>query len=440
MVLVHDATGLRGRALALEAAVRGLEGANATLRVLIDGRGAAGTVGPMTGTLPAGVQVVLERVDDFAARTRAAEDRLRTAEDAVWSIVRATAEAGAGTVARLTVALGLATPFGGAAGLLPAVAVLAAGGAALRAMRNTPQFAAVVRVGVEFADDLVFGAVGLPVPAPLRGDERALLDAVHDGAVAIGALTVGGLVVTAHDRRPLGGGPPDMADIVGSIPDAEDGGPQVSVTTYTRPDGGIIRLVSVTGTSNQGFGSSRQPFDHVGNLAAYGRNEGESISAVLLALDAAGIRPGDEIVLAGYSQGALVAQAITESGRYDVQGFVSVGGPITTTALPPDVPVVELQHPADPLVALQGLRDPDDDGSAIVTVDPYGPGRAARTDGWFDSHELGLYRESARLAPEFVDPSGPSVARIEAAFAGASATGRQFVTVGREQPRFGGEA
>lgn len=439
MHLVRDPDALRVRALALEASAVELERAMAVLAVtLATPGGGGGMVGTSSTLLVAGAGAFVDRLRVSSARLLAAGEHFRATEEAVGALVRAAGEVGAGAVGRLTIALGVATPFGGAVGLLPVLGLLAAGGVAVTAMRNTPQLAAAIRLGVEYADDLALGAVGVPVPPPFRGDERALLDAVHDGAVAGGILATGGLVVTAHDRGVLGGGPPDLAGIVASIPEADDGGPQVSVTSYARVDGSVVRLVSVTGTSNQGFGTSLQPFDHAGNLAAYGRNEGESISAVLLALDAAGVRPGDRIVLAAYSQGALVAQAIAESGRYDVQGFVSVGGPITTSALPSALPVVELQHPADPVVALQGLRAPRDDGSAVVVLDPYAPGRRTRTDGWFDSHELALYRDSAQLLTERGDPAAsPVMARIEGVFAGTTMTERHLVTVARERPRFG---
>lgn len=229
----------------------------------------------------------------------------------------------------------------------------------------------------------------------------------------------------AHPERQLPGGKrrcssrgpgcasSGLQELVAAIPPSVDGGPQARITSYVGAHGEQLFEVAITGTSNQAYGSTENPFDLAGNLAAYAGIDSQSVSAALAAMEDAGIEPGDAVVFAGYSQGALVAAAIAGTGRFDTKGLVSIGGPIDAEKLRGELqkqegrsgqaaPIIEIQHREDPIVGLQGLA-PDGTDSTVVFADA--DALSPLDDDPLAAHSQARYLETAGLADASGDPA-----------------------------------
>lgn len=278
---------------------------------------------------------------------------------------------------------------------------------------SDPRIQELIRVTVENADDFALGLLGLP-PVP-GADGSSLVSWALAGAGLVGLIPSDSFRV-ASAAVPLEGrdAPPSgLQELVAAIPPSVDGGPQARITSYVGAHGEQLFEVAITGTSNQAYGSTENPFDLAGNLAAYAGIDSQSVSAALAAMEDAGIEPGDAVVFAGYSQGALVAAAIAGTGRFDTKGLVSIGGPIDAEKLRGELqkqegrsgqaaPIIEIQHREDPIVGLQGLA-PDGTDSTVVFADA--DALSPLDDDPLAAHSQARYLETAGLADASGDPA-----------------------------------
>lgn len=323
-------------------------------------------------------------------------ERAEVLSRAVIDAVGASVANALGRSVPLTVAL-----LGPAAGI---AAVVALSGDA--PTLSDPRIQDLIRVTVENADDFALGLLGLP---PVHGaDGSTLVSWALAGAGVAGLVPSDRFRVTST-AVPLDGRtspPAGLHELVAAIPPSVDGGPQVRITSYVDADGAQLYEVAITGTSNQAYGTTGNPFDLAGNLAAYAGIDAQSVSAVLAAMDVAGIDPGDAVVFAGYSQGALVAATIAGTGKFDTKGLVSIGGPIDAERLRAELqkqegrsgreaPIIEIQHREDPIVGLQGLT-PDGSDSTVVVADA--DALAPMGDDPLAAHSQTRYLDTAGLA------------------------------------------
>lgn len=295
----------------------------------------------------------------------------------------------------------------------------------------------LIRAGVDAAGHAPFGGLppGLYELLDLKGAEGtaaiAYLLAVQLGLIAPGVFTVTELRTT-HLRDD--GTPPTLGSLIDDIPPSDDGGPQVAVTTYSNAEGDHRYAIAITGTSSQAFGSGDQPFDNQGNGGTYGGFDAESVAAVLAAIEAAGVPEGATIVLSGYSQGAMVAQAIAASGRFDVELLTTIGTPSRPDGVPASTTIVEIEHSADPIVGLQGTRPEHNDGATIVTCDPVVDPSAPPPGGAMSNHALDAYAASADALDTSADPAVQAAqAELAEIFDGYVATDVQHITVERNE-------
>lgn len=77
---------------------------------------------------------------------------------------------------------------------------------------------------------------------------------------------------------------------------------------------------------------------------------------VLQAMSDAGVKPGDDVVYTGFSQGGIMAAnlAADRSLPYNVVGVVTNGSPVDTFWIPADVPSVSFAHQGDVVHQLDG--------------------------------------------------------------------------------------
>lgn len=319
------------------------------------------------------------QLSSLSERIQLAAELYERAEAVSEAVVQAAGASAANFLGRslpLTVAL-----LGPAAGIA-ALAALAGEAQTL----SDPRVQELIRVTVENADDFALGMLGLP---PVPGADGSSLVSWALAVAGVAGLTPSDRFRVGSTSAPLDGrdaAPTGLQPLVAAIPPSVDGGPQVRVTSYVDADGTQLYEVAITGTSNQSYGTTENPFDLAGNLAAYAGIDSQSVSAVLAAMAEAGIEPGDAVVFAGYSQGALVAASIAGLGRFETKGLVSIGGPIDAERLRAQLqhqqaegrgedaspgsraPIIEIQHREDPIVGLQGLA-PDGEDSTVVLAE-----------------------------------------------------------------------
>lgn len=173
-------------------------------------------------------------------------------------------------------------------------------------------------------------------------------------------------------------------------------GAVVEITQLPRADGTSSWVVAIPGTQDWSVGHD-DPLDLASNLQAMGGQTADSTRAVLAAMAAAGIGPHEPVVLAGHSQGGLVASQIAALGGYAVGAVLTVGSPTGSSATAATVPTLSLEHESDVVPALDGRAPSDDPRRTTVR------GRAPREARRSFSRSHGT-REYAELA-EQVDAS-----------------------------------
>ncbi len=127
--------------------------------------------------------------------------------------------------------------------------------------------------------------------------------------------------------------------------------------------------------------------------------------AVRDALAQAGVGAKDQVVIAGYSQGGMVAAELAARSEANVVGIVTVGAPVGQVEIPAEIPVLSLEHTNDIVPALGGKLNPLTEN--WVTV-----GREVEVkfgESALVAHELGEYQKTAAMID---DSDATGVSRI----------------------------
>lgn len=281
----------------------------------------------------------------------------------------------------------------------------------------------LVRMGVSAGDELANHALG---GAPVFRDPQQVAGALAD----ILGGTAGPMRVDARARQHPAGPVTSIADLTASIPDTQ-ADHNATITQYVRPDGSMVYLVSIAGTSSTGFGGENG-MDNLSNLAAYAGSDAQSLAAVKAAMAQAGVRSGDEVVFAGYSQGALIAAQLAKSRQWQTSSVLLAGAPMHGNDIGGDMPVTQLEHSGDLITGLQGLTTGPHTNVTIVHRDPFSGGAPAEAD-ILAPHHLAEYRETAAD----YDAEAASAATRAAALAplaGARAVATHDYSFRRDEP------
>jgi hypothetical protein len=142
-------------------------------------------------------------------------------------------------------------------------------------------------------------------------------------------------------------------------------------------------------------GAGIEPFDLAASVQQLADPEAAgSQAAVEEALRAAGVKPTDELVVAGYSQGGMVAGALASgTGGFNVSAIVTLGAPIAQLELPADTAVMAIEHSNDVIPALSGAINPLTENWVTVGREiDLNFGQSALT-----AHELDAYVETSKL-------------------------------------------
>jgi hypothetical protein len=168
-------------------------------------------------------------------------------------------------------------------------------------------------------------------------------------------------------RRPRG-----VGDLMAGIFDEEvrmDG--SVSVETITHPDGTRSHIVTLPGTEDWLFDDN--PVDGQANLPAVVGRASDAQAAIVAAMREAGIEPGEEVMLAGHSQGGINAVALTTNAdfmeEFNVTHVVTAGSPVGRMAMPAGVKALHLEHTEDLVAGLDAVPNPDTASRTTVERD-----------------------------------------------------------------------
>jgi pimeloyl-ACP methyl ester carboxylesterase len=198
-------------------------------------------------------------------------------------------------------------------------------------------------------------------------------------------------------------------------------------------DGRRAWIVEIPGTQEWSPVAGQNPADLTADVSALGRASTAAAATVVRALELAGVRASEPVLLAGHSLGGMLAAALAAdpafTRRFRVTHVVAAGSPLAGYPVRPGVAVLALEHDDDLVPALDGAPDPDRADWITVRRSPQrGRDPAA-------AHDSGAYTETGALVDASADPSlrawraglAPFLARP-----GASATG--LLVVGRRTP------
>jgi hypothetical protein len=218
---------------------------------------------------------------------------------------------------------------------------------------------------------------------PIRAAQVALARDPQFADIAVNLLGIPALLHEMGDRLPDGHGvvrqpgidtwgvagrpPRRLTDVVENLAqrngDLHHG--EIDVRILTMPDGTRRAIVDITGTKSW----DPLPTSDVTSLTTNGRalvgDRTAYEGGVLAAMRTAGVRPADEVMLVGHSEGGMVAvttaRDAAKSREFTITHVITAGSPVglTVGALPSTVKVLALENSRDVVPHLDGVANPD---------------------------------------------------------------------------------
>ena len=259
---------------------------------------------------------------------------------------------------------------------------------------------------------------GQGLPLPLRGPAAG--PGTRPDAGSESGLASGSDQSPAAELAPPSP-PTGFADLADRIPTEEDGG-QVRIERYGDAEHPSW-LVYIGGTVEWNPTGSTEPWDMASNVAAVAGQDAGSYRAVLAAMQAAGVQPGDPVLPVAHSQGGLIANQLVASGDVTAVGLLTFGAPETDLPVPAGVPAIAVEH-ADDIVPALGPSS-DEDQRLYVRRELFA-GREVPAAETLPAHQLVGYRETASLVDASPEPRLVAFRTQLEAIVG-SAPGRQSV-------------
>lgn len=267
----------------------------------------------------------------------------------------------------------------------------------------------------------------LPLGRPIRTVEELALVASLVMLVAVPRTNDIGTHVRRVSPAVATSAPTGVRDLLGrAVPYAPPTEPTANVTPSAyvpgrvrvdRLDGprGRSWVVTIPPTQTWALTGHRSAFDATSNVHLMAGMPAASSRAAADAMRAAGVRPGQPVMLVGYSQGGLTALQMASDPavrqRFDVTSVLTAGSPSGDVEAPPGVDVLALEHRQDLVVAADGKDNPDDPRWTTVRRDLLGgTGADARTaaelpERPWAAHHLSPYLGTAAMADGSDDES-----------------------------------
>lgn len=220
---------------------------------------------------------------------------------------------------------------------------------------------------------------------------------------------------------------PDVAAAVDSLHAVHQDHGAVPGTLEVRrtdhPDGTRSWTVLLPSTQAMAPGG-RNPVDNLTNVETYGGMLSDMEVAAARAMTLAGIAPGEEVAVLGFSQGGLVAMRLAADplvrARFSITTVVTAGSPVGHLPTPHGTEVLHLEHLEDPIIGLDGTANPAEPARTTVSrslaTGTTGELRLEVPAG--ESHSVAAYARTAALALAAGEPSVTHVSERLAAVAG----------------------
>lgn len=207
--------------------------------------------------------------------------------------------------------------------------------------------------------------------------------------------------------------PADVAGLLDRIdslyPAPGEAGSEIAIERIHHADGSTAVIVEIPGTQNWWPTGTENVFDIVANLELVAGQAALPMIGVWEALEQLGVGPDEPLLLAGHSQGGLVAMSLAAlpafATRFDLRGVVTAGSPVGSMRPAPGVAVLSLEHTTDVVPALDGARNPDARDWVTVRRDlTESDDLRDRAAAWslVESHEAATYERTA----DTIDDSG----------------------------------
>lgn len=147
---------------------------------------------------------------------------------------------------------------------------------------------------------------------------------------------------------------------------------QVQVIRVDHGDGPPAWIVQIPGTQDWSPTRGDNPVDLTSNVSMMTMSDQTLIEQqVRDAMRAAGIAPGEDVMLTGHSQGGITAASMATDpdvrAEFDIRSVVTGGSPIGRFDIPDDISVLSLEHEQDVVPKLDGQDNPDRPNWTTVT-------------------------------------------------------------------------
>lgn len=180
----------------------------------------------------------------------------------------------------------------------------------------------------------------------------------------------------------------------------------IRIDRVVDPDGNVGWLVVIPGSEGWLSGGA---LDWTNNPGAMVGIPDVGIEAVTQAMRAAGVGSQESVVLAGHSQGGLVAVGAANAleEEFAIAGVVSLGAPIGRLPVPQTAEVLSVEHLEDPVPGLDQAANPVAENlttverSLLASDDP----AMQAVHGPFQSHSAVYYSDTGRLIDHSRDPA-----------------------------------
>lgn len=168
--------------------------------------------------------------------------------------------------------------------------------------------------------------------------------------------------------------------------------PQVTIERYSDGRRNLL-MVYVPGMRNLNPLDQSDPFGLAGSVHELADAKHASCQvAVENALERAGLQPDDQIIVAGYSQGGMVAAELAASHPSQVVGVVTLGSPIAQVELPSHIPILAIEHSNDVVPALSGKVNPLTENLVTISREVVAPSGGSDA---LAAHDLQAYLKTA---------------------------------------------
>lgn len=330
------------------------------------------------------VEAVKAWLDDVAVRLAATESCYRGAELSAERLAGLAGNAAGVAGGSSPLVLGLAmTGLGGLlvqAGLAAGVVRQGRIAPVVGGDRLTPGTEALTAVlpamepAVAATGSMLRTAGAHPATPPDREAQLAALALTHAIAATQGLaarLEVTGRVVDG--QRPAARGAAEVLSRLSDLYPYHGGTPgTVGVERLDHPDGSRTWVVQIPGTQSMEL-DGQNPLNFGANLQLMAGAAPDSALLVADALAQAGAEPTEPVLLAGHSQGGMIAVRLAGdaafTSRFTVAAVLTAGSPVGAMPLPGGTQALHLEHRQDAVPLLDGTPNPDLPHRTTVTRD-----------------------------------------------------------------------